>query len=60
MAVPLNFVDAALDQAGAATGLFTERAQMLNEFLMDGRYSVRLPRGMFGIPDEGNGLFDTR
>lgn len=60
VAVSLNFVDAALDQAGVATGLLTERAQMLNEFLMDGGYSVCLPRGMFGIPDEGNGLFNTR
>ncbi|SIM79174.1 hypothetical protein [Mycobacteroides abscessus] len=60
VAVPLNFIDAALDHAGVATGLFTERTQMLNELLMDGGYSVCLPRAMFGIPDEGNGLFNTR
>ncbi|MBE5471712.1 hypothetical protein E3G67_003663 [Mycobacteroides abscessus] len=60
MAVPLNFLDAPLDQAGVASGLFPERAQVLNEFFVDGGDRLGLPRGMLGIPDQGDGLFNSR
>lgn len=59
VAVSLNLVDAVSDQAGVAAGLFTECTQVLNEFLVDGGNRLCLPGGMFGIPDQGDGVFDS-